>query len=56
MVNQRDLETAYANATVSLPSRVAGLTPLPSVPLDLQREAFAMFARHNELAHQPPLR
>ncbi|MGH7898537.1 MAG: FAS1-like dehydratase domain-containing protein, partial [Candidatus Binatia bacterium] len=47
MVNQRDVETAYAEATVSLPSRAAGLPPLP---LDLPRRSFAMFARHNELA------
>jgi hypothetical protein len=50
MVNQRDTETAYANATVSLPSRVAGIPPLPIVPVDLAREGFRMFARHNELA------
>jgi acyl dehydratase len=56
MVNQRDLETAYANATVSLPSRVAGVAPLPNVPIELQREAFTMFARHNELASQPRTR
>jgi acyl dehydratase len=50
MINQRDLETAYAEATVSLPSRAAGLPPLPHVPVDLQRQTAAMFARHNELA------
>jgi acyl dehydratase len=50
MVNQRDTETAYATATVSLPSREAGLPPLPNVPLDLSRRSFQMFARHNELA------
>jgi acyl dehydratase len=49
MINQRDVETAYATATVSLPSREAGLPPLPSVPVDLQRKAAHMFARHNEL-------
>lgn len=49
MKNQRDVETAYGSATVSLPSREAGLPPLPPVPVDLQREAAAMFARHNEL-------
>jgi acyl dehydratase len=49
MVNQRDTETAYASATVSLPSRAAGLPPLPDVPLDLKRQAARMFARHNEL-------
>ncbi|MDE3205058.1 MAG: MaoC family dehydratase N-terminal domain-containing protein [Acidobacteriota bacterium] len=49
MVNQRDTETAFATATVSLPSRQAGPAPLPSVPVDVQRQAVAMFARHNEL-------
>jgi len=50
MVNQRDVETAFATATVSLPSRTAGLPPLPATPVDVQRQAAAMFARHNELA------
>jgi acyl dehydratase len=50
MVNQRDTETAYATATVSLPSRTAGLPPLPAVPVDLQRQTARMFARHNELS------
>lgn len=50
MTNQRDTETAYGNATVSLPSRDHGLPPLPNVPVDLQRQAARMFARHNELA------
>lgn len=50
MVNQRDVETAYATATVSLPSKDAGLPPMPSVPVDLQRKTAHMFARHNELA------
>ncbi len=50
MVSQRDVETAYATATVSLPSRHAGIPPLPAVPLDLQRKAFQMFARHNDLS------
>ena len=49
MINQRDTETAHAIATVSLPSREAGLPPLPAVPVDLQRDAARMFARHNEL-------
>ena len=49
MVNQRDAETAYGSATVSLPTREAGLPPLPPVPVALQREAAGMFARHNEL-------
>jgi acyl dehydratase len=52
MVNQRDTETAYATATVSLPSKEAGLPPLPPVPIDLQRQAAKMFARHNELVEE----
>ncbi len=50
MVSQRDQETAWSNATVSLPSREGGLPPLPPVPVDLQRQAAQMFARHNELS------
>lgn len=51
MVNQRDVETAFATATVSLCSRGAdgGLALLPNVPIDLQRQAVTMFARHTEL-------
>jgi hypothetical protein len=49
MVNQREVETAYATATVSLPSRTAGLPPLPPTPIELQRQTATMFARHNEL-------
>jgi acyl dehydratase len=52
MTNQRDVETAYATATVSLPSRDAGLPPVPSVPVDLQRQTARMFARHNELTDE----
>ncbi len=52
MDNQRDTETAYATATVSLPSKTAGLPPLPNTPIDLQRQTAAMFARHNELKAQ----
>jgi hypothetical protein len=52
MVSQRDIETAYATATVSLPSRTAGLPPMPPTPIDLQRQAATMFARHNELSAQ----
>lgn len=51
MVSQRGIETAYADATVSLPSRETGLPPLPPVPVELQRKAAEMFARHNELTH-----
>lgn len=50
MVNQRDIKTAWAKAVVSLPSRDAGLPPLPPVPLDLERKATQMFTRHNELS------
>lgn len=50
MVNQRDVETAFATATVSLCSRDSGLAVLPSVPVDLQRQSATMFARHTELA------
>ena len=49
MVNQRDVETAYATATVSLPSRTEGLPPMPPVPIELERQSATMFARHNEL-------
>ena len=52
MKSQRDVETAYATATVSLPSRTGGLPPMPPTPVDLQRQAAAMFARHNELKTQ----
>jgi acyl dehydratase len=52
MINQRDVETTYATATVSLPSKVHGLSPLPTVPIDIQRQATQMFARHNELSAQ----
>ena len=50
MTNQRDVETSYATATVSLPSRAEGLPPLPPTPVDLQRQTAAMYARHNELS------
>ena len=49
MTSQRDEDTAFGKATVSLPSREHGLSPLPTVPEELQRKATAMFARHNEL-------
>jgi nucleoside diphosphate kinase len=49
MRNQRDLETAYAKATVSLPSREAGLALLPDVPRDIAERTARMYARHNEL-------
>ena len=49
MVNQRDVETAYASATVGLASRDAGLSVHPEVPADLRTLTARMFARHNEL-------
>lgn len=49
MVNQRGEESAYGFATVGLPSKVTGLSPLPKVPAELQAKADKMFARHNEL-------
>ena len=49
MTNQRGVETAYADATVALPSRVAGLPGYPPVPRELERQAATMFARHTEL-------
>ncbi len=52
MINQRDIETAFAKATVSLPSRASGIAVYPTVPIDLQRKASEMFARHNELDTQ----
>jgi acyl dehydratase len=52
MLNQRDVETAYATATIALPSRAGGLPVYPSVPIELERQAARMFARHNELSAQ----
>lgn len=52
MVNQRDVETAYAKATVALPSREAGLPMFPSVPRDLAHRAVEMHARHVELGNE----
>jgi len=52
VVNQRDTETAFGSATVALPSRNAGLPVFPNVPLDVQRQAATMFARHTELSAQ----
>ena len=52
MVNQRDTETAYGKASVSLPSREAGPALIASVPPELAPKAAQMFARHNELATQ----
>lgn len=53
MINQRDVETAYATATIALPSRSGGLPVPPTCPDDLRIKAATMFARHNELtAHK----
>jgi acyl dehydratase len=52
MVNQRDTETAFATATVALPSRQDGLPLFPKVPVELERHAAEMFARHTELTAQ----
>ncbi|MDO8390377.1 MAG: acyl dehydratase [Actinomycetota bacterium] len=49
MVNQRDTETAYGTATVALPSKEIGLPLYPNVPVELERQAATMFARHTEL-------
>jgi acyl dehydratase len=50
MVNQRGTETAYATATVALPSKAAGLPVAPNCPDQLRVEAAQMFARHAELS------
>lgn len=50
MVNQRGTETAYATATVSLPSRESGLSPLPVPDAALRSRTAEMFARHNVLS------
>jgi len=47
------VETAFGSATVALPSREAGLPVFPTAPLELQREAASMFARHCELSAGP---
>jgi hypothetical protein len=49
MTNQRDTETAYGTATVALPSRTSGLPLFPKVPVELERQAATLFARHTEL-------
>jgi acyl dehydratase len=54
MINQRDTETAYGSATVALPSRENGLPLFPKVPIELERQAAEMFARHTELSAQRP--
>lgn len=49
MTNQRGDETAYADVTVSLPSRDAGAARLPEVPDALVDRTHTMAARHREL-------
>lgn len=49
MTNQSGVESAYGAATIALPSKQSGLSPLPNVPPDLKVEATKMFARHCEL-------
>jgi acyl dehydratase len=52
MTNQRDVETSFAEATVSLPSKVAGSALTPEVPAEIQRQADMMWARHIEISAQ----
>jgi hypothetical protein len=47
--NQRDTVTCPATATVALPSREHGPVLLPEPPAELQEQAYALMARHNEL-------
>ncbi len=49
MTNQRDQETARAEATIALPSRTASYRLFPEVPVELQARADAFMARHWEL-------
>jgi acyl dehydratase len=49
MTNQRGVETSFADITLGLPSRDGGQALLPTVPEETQRQATAMYARHNEL-------
>ena len=50
MTNQRGIETSFADATVSLPSRDHGSAMVPGPPQDIRRKSDAMWARHLELA------
>lgn len=50
MTNQRDVETAYADVTISLPSRTNGAALLLAPPTEVVRKAGAMWARHLELS------
>jgi acyl dehydratase len=53
-VNQRDVTTALAEATVSLPSRENGPVVLPVPADDLRRQAARLMARHGELLREGP--
>jgi acyl dehydratase len=50
--NQRGAVTCPGTATVALPSREHGPVRLPEPPADLQDQARAVMARHEELAEQ----
>ena len=52
--NQRDEETVKGTASIALPSREQGPVILPAVPIDLQRRAIEMMARHGELLRELP--
>lgn len=45
--NQRGEKTAFADATIALPSRNGAPVLLPAPPADLQAKAYAMLAEHN---------
>ncbi|MEM1229313.1 MAG: MaoC family dehydratase N-terminal domain-containing protein [Pseudomonadota bacterium] len=49
--NQRDEETAFAEATLSLPSRDGAPALLPTPPADLQAKAYAYLAEHHRRSH-----
>lgn len=48
--NQRGEDTAFADVTVSLPSKQAGLSRLPDVPAELQERALRFLRANNVLA------
>jgi len=50
MTNQRDVETAFADVTISLPSRTNGQAVLLTPPVDVARKAGSMWERHLELS------
>jgi hypothetical protein len=49
MTNQRQVETTFGEATISLPSRVHGSAAIPSTPLEIERRTQEMYSRHLEL-------